>query len=70
MVRILDSVGNGYRLCIFGDLNGWIDETRSGITSAFGVSEENDNSRREVEFCAERELCVDNTYVKHRNLHK
>ena len=24
MDRTLDSVGNGYRLCILGDLNGWI----------------------------------------------
>ena len=32
------------------DLNGWIgDETRAGITGAFGVSGENVNSRRMVE---------------------
>ena len=43
---------------------------RAGITGAFGVPEENDNGRRVVEFCAERELCVGNTYFKHRNLHK
>ena len=32
MDRTLDSVGNGYRLCIMEDLNGW---TRAGITGAF-----------------------------------
>ena len=65
--RTLDSVGNGYRLCILGDLNGWIvGRTRAGIIGAFGVPGENDNGRREVEFCAERGLCVGNTYFKHR----
>ena len=38
MDRTLDSVGNGYKLCILGDLNGWIgDRTRASITGAFGV---------------------------------
>ena len=70
----LDSVGNGYRLCILRDLNGWIGErTRAGITGAFGVPGENDNGRRVVGFCEERGLCglcVGNTYFKHRCLHK
>ena len=53
----MDSVGKGYRLCILGDLNGWIgDRTRAGITSFFGVPRENDNDRRVVEFCEERGL--------------
>ena len=44
--KILDRVGNRYRLCILGGLNGWIgDRTRVGITSVFGVSEDNDNCR-------------------------
>ena len=56
--RTLDIVGNGYRLCILGDLNGWIgDKTRADITIAFGVSGENVNGRRVVEFSAERGLC-------------
>ena len=39
MDRTLNNVVNGYRLCILGDLNGWIrDRTRAGITGAFGVS--------------------------------
>ena len=60
----LDSVGNGYRLCILGDLNGWIgDRTRTDITGAFGVPGKNDNGRRVVEFCEERGLCVGNTYL-------
>ena len=67
---ILDSVENGYRSCILGDLNGWIgDRTRAGITSAFGVPGENDNGRRVVEFWEEMGLCVGNTYFNHRSLH-
>ena len=31
---------------------------------------ENDNGRRLVKFCAEKGLCVGNTYFKHRSLHK
>ena len=50
--RVLDRVGNGYRLCILGDLNGWIgDKMRADITGAFGVPGENDKDRRVVEFC-------------------
>ena len=56
-------VWNGYRLCILGDLNRWVgDRTRAGITGAFGVSGENDNRRRVVEFCEERGLCVGNIF--------
>ena len=63
MDRTLDSVGSGYRLCILGDLNGWIrDRTRAGITGAFGVPGENDSGRRVVEFCAKRGLCVGNIF--------
>ena len=40
------------------------------ITSAFGVTGENDNGRRVVEFCAERGLCVSNMYFNHRSVHK
>ena len=32
--RIVDNVGNGYRLCVLGDLNGWIgDRVRTGIST-------------------------------------
>ena len=49
MERTLNSVGNGYRLCIVGDLNGWIgDRARAGINGAFGVPGENGNGRRVV----------------------
>ena len=65
--RISDREGNGYTLCMLGDLNGWV---RVGTTNAFGIPGENDNGRRVVEFCAERELCVANTYFEHRSLHK
>ena len=53
--RIVDRVGNGYRLSAG---NGWIGErVRAGITGALGVPVENDNGRRVVESCAERGLC-------------
>ena len=69
--RLLDNIENGYRLCIWRDLNRWIgDNTRANITDAFGVPGENDNSGRVVDFCAEKGLCVGNTYFKHRSLHK
>ena len=57
--RTLDSVGNGNRLCILVDLNGWIG---AGITGAFGVPGENNNGRRVVEFCEKRGLCVGNIF--------
>ena len=58
-------------MCILGDLNVWVtDRTGAGITGAFGVPRENDNGRRVVEFCEERELCVGNAYFKHRSVHK
>ena len=42
--RIMERVGNGYRLYVLGDLNGWIaDRVRAGITGAFGVPGENEN---------------------------
>ena len=71
MDRIVDSVKDGYRLCIMGDLNGYKgDRTKAGITGAFGVPRETDNGRRVVEICAERVLCVGNTYFKPKSLHK
>ena len=38
--RVVDRVGNGYRLCVLGDLN----------------SGENDDGRRVIDFCAEMDL--------------
>ena len=71
MDRILDRVGNGYRLYILKELIRWIgDRMRAGITGAFGVTGENDNDRKVVEFYAEKGPCVGNTYFKHRSLHK
>ena len=37
---------------------------------AFGIPGENENRRRVVEFCAERGMCVGNTYFEHKSLHK
>ena len=40
MDRTLDSVGNEYKLCILGDLNGWIgDRTRVGMTGLLEFQE-------------------------------
>ena len=69
--RIVDRVGNGYRLCILGNLKGWIgDRVRAGIIGVFRVPGENDNGRRVINFCVERWLSVSNTYFEHRNLNK
>ena len=46
-----------------------MDWVRAGLTDGFGVSGENDNSRRVVEFCVERGMCVSNIYFEHRSLH-
>ena len=63
MDRTLNSVRNGYRLCILGVLNGWIeDSTRVGIAGGFGVPGESNNVRKGVELCVERGMCVGNTY--------
>ena len=71
MDRTMARVGNGYRLCVLGDLKGWIrDRVRAGITGAFGVPRENENGRTVVEFCGERGLCVGETYFEHSNWHK
>ena len=45
-----------------------MDWVRAGITDGFGVSGENDNSRRVVQFCVERGMCVSNIYFEHRSL--
>ena len=43
MDRAMDKIGNGYILCVLGNLNGWIgDKVRADITGAFGVSGENE----------------------------
>ena len=42
----------------------------ASIIGAFGVPGENDKSRRVVELCAERRLCVGNTFFEYMNLHK
>ena len=56
--RTVDRVGNRYRLCILGDLNGWIgNRVRAGTIGAFGLLGKNDNGRRVVEF-ALKGVCV------------
>ena len=43
---------------------------KTGITGGFGVSGENNNGRRLIDFYDERGLYVSSTYLKHKNLHK
>ena len=43
---------------------------RACITDVSLVLGENDNGRSMVEFCAERGLCVGNTYFEHKSFHK
>ena len=43
---------------------------RAAITVAFGVPGDNKNGRRVVELDDERRLCVGNTYLEHKSLHK
>ena len=69
--RVLGRVGNMYRLCVLGDLNGWVgDKMKVGITGAFGVPGYNDNGRRVTYICAEIGLCVGNTSFDHKSLQK
>ena len=52
MDRILERVGNGYTLCILGDLNEWIgNKIRVSITGAFGFPRENDNGKSDGVLC-------------------
>ena len=65
--RIVNRVGNGYILCVLGDLNGWIgDRMRAGITITFGVPGKNDSGRIAVEFFVERGMCLGDTYFEHK----
>ena len=55
-------------LCMLGDLNGWVgDKLRICKTGGFGVPGENDNGRT-IDFCAENNGYVGNTYFKQKCL--
>ena len=43
---------------------------RAGIIDAFDIPGKSDIGKRVEKFCAERELCVGNTYFEHKSLHK
>ena len=68
LARTVDKVGNGYRLCVLGDLNEGIGERMRA--SAFRILGESDNGRRRVELCAKRDLCLGNTYFELKSLRK
>ena len=56
------------RFYVMGDLNGWFeDRVRDDVAGAFRVLDENENGRRFVYFCAERELYITNTFFKHKS---
>ena len=66
MGRVVDRVGYEYQLCVLEDLNGWVGgRVKVSMSGAFRVPGENDNGRRVVDFCAERELYVGKTYFEH-----
>jgi len=69
--RAMNEIGNGYRVIVMGDLNGWVgDRVVKGIVGPFGVPGLNDSGERVMDFCAERELCIANTFFKHKDIHK
>ena len=41
---------------------------RAVVTDASGVPGENDNGKRVLEFCAERGICVGNTYFEYKDM--
>ena len=50
--KVVNRLGNRYRLYVLGDLDGWVrDRVRVGITDAFVVPRENNKGRRVVGFC-------------------
>ena len=52
--RVLDRLGNGYILCVVGNLNGCVgDRLRTGIIGGLGIQTENDTGSTVVDFCAE-----------------
>ena len=63
--RLIDRGSNEYRLCVIGDLNGWIGNRMSaGITGKFGVLGKISNGAESGY------ICVGNTYLEHKRLHK
>ena len=51
--RVVERLGNGYRLCLVEDLYEWVgDRLRVGISGEFRAPGENDNGRRVIDFCA------------------
>ena len=40
------------------------------MTGGFGDPGKNVNGKRVIDYCAEKDLCVSNTYIEHKSLHK
>ena len=55
---------------MMGDLSGWVeDRVKKKITVAFGVPGESENGRKVVRVLCRKELCICNTYFKHKKVH-
>ena len=69
--RVVDRLGNRYRIYVLGDLNGWFgDRVKVGITVGFGVSGESDYGRRVIDIYVEKGLYVSNIYFEHKSSRK
>lgn len=45
-------------MIVFCDFDGWIgDRKKDGKTGAFGFAGQNENGRKLVDFCEQREMC-------------
>ena len=65
LVRILDTVSNGYRFYVMGELNGFVvDGAKGNIASIFRIPGENKNERRIVDFVPKRAMFVSISIIK------
>ena len=65
--EIYNGIGEAYRRFVIGDLNVWVGNiVVDGIVERYGVPGINDNGRKVIDFCAGMELCIANTFYKHK----
>ena len=63
----MHTVGNGYGLCVLGDLKGRVGgRGRGDMRGAFGVPKEKDNGRSVTDFCVNKVLYANNTLSSKR----